>query len=252
MSDHVAAALIGLVVCGTGGALTPYLIRVLPEPPPDPEPGEGVELTAAQKARLEEPPKELYADLGRRPRLWLLGGAIGATAGAGIGAAIGSHWLLPLLLALVPVGTLLGIVDHRTRLLPAIVVLPATLVSLLYGGLRWATSGDSDDLVRGMIGLLVVRTVFWVLWFVRQAGLGFGDVRLAALLGLVLGYLGVAEILVGLYAAFIVFAVPVLGLLLIKRDRSILKRAYPFGPCLLVGAWIGIVAGDPIVSAIYA
>ena len=190
MNEHLLAALVGLVGCGIGGALTPYLIRVLPEPPPDPEPEEGVELTAAQKARLEEPPKELYADLGRRPRLGLLAAAISAVAGAGIGAALGSDWLLPLLLALVPVGTLLGIVDHRTRLLPSIVVLPATLVALVYGGVRWATTGDADDLVRGLIGLIVVRTVFWLLWFVRQAGMGFGDVRLSALLGCVLGYAG--------------------------------------------------------------
>ncbi len=251
MNDHLVAALIGLVGCGIGGALTPYLIRVLPEPPPDPEPEEGTELTAAQQARLEEPPKELYADLGRRPRLGLVAAAISAVAGAGIGATLGSHWLLPLLLALVPVGTLLGIVDHRTRLLPSIVVLPATLVALAYGGVRWATTGDSDDLVRGVIGLIVVRTVFWLLWFIRQAGMGFGDVRLSALLGCVLGYAGGGQLLVGLYAAFLSFAVPGLVIAIVKRDRSVLKRPYPFGPFLLVGAWLGIVAGEPLVSAVY-
>jgi leader peptidase (prepilin peptidase)/N-methyltransferase len=251
VNDQVLAALVGFAACGIGGALTPYLIRVLPEPPPDPEPEDGVELTAAQQARLEEPPKELYADLGRRPRLAMLAAAISAVAGAGIGGALGTDWLLPLLLALVPAGTLLGIVDHRTRLLPSIVVLPATLVALLYGGARWATTGDSDDLVRGLIGLIVVRTVFWLLWFVRQAGMGFGDVRLSALLGCVLGYAGGAPLLIGLYAAFLLFAVPRLALAIAKRDRSILKRAYPFGPFLLIGAWVGIVAGEPLVNALY-
>lgn len=251
MNEHLVPAIVGFVACGIGGALTPYLIRGLPEPPPDPEPGEGVELTAAQKARLEEPPKELYADLGGRPRLGLLAALVSAVAGAGIGAAVGADWQLPLLLALVPVGTLLGIVDHRTRLLPSIVVLPATLVALGYGGARWATTGDSDDFVRGLIGLIVVRTVFWLLWFIRQAGMGFGDVRLSALLGCVLGYAGGSELLTGLYAAFLVFAGRGIVLALVKRDRSVLKKAYPFGPFLLVGAWLGIVAGDPLVSALY-
>ena len=38
---------------------------------------------------------------------------------------------------------------------------------------------------------------------------------------------------------------------LVRRDRSVLKRAYPFGPFLLVGAWLGIVAGEPLVDAIW-
>lgn len=251
MSEHLAAALVGLVACGIGGALTPYVIRALPEPPPDPEPEEGVELTAAQQARREEPPKELYADLGRRPRLWVLSAAISAVAGAGIGAALGWEWLLCLLLPLVPVGTLLGIVDHRTRLLPSVVVLPATLAALGYGGLRWALANETDELVRGVICLLILRTVFWLLWFIRQAGMGFGDVRLSALLGCTLGYAGGGPLLVGVYSAFLLFAVPGLVIALVKRDRSVLRRAYPFGPFLLVGAWLGIVAGDPLVATIW-
>lgn len=251
MTDHLAAALVALVLCGAGGALTPYLIRRLPEPPPDPEPEEGAELTAAQKARLEEPPKELYADLGRRPRLGLLAAVVSAVAGAGIGAALGWEWLLCLLLPLVPIGTLLGIVDHRTRLLPSILVLPATVVALGYGAIRWAATGDAEELVRGVLALLAVRTVFWVLWFIRQAGMGFGDVRLSALLGCTLGYAGGVPLLVGIYAAFLLFAVPGLLLAIVKRDRSVLRRAYPFGPFLLFGAWLGIVAGEPLVAAIW-
>ena len=251
MNEHLAAALVGLVGCGLGGALTPYLIRRLPEPPPDPEPEAGVELTAGQRARLEEGPKELYADLGRRPRLAPVAAAVSAVAGAGIGAALGWEWLLCLLLPLVPIGTLLGIVDHRTRLLPSIVVLPATLAALAYGGLRWATTGEAEELVRGVVCLLVVRTVFWLLWFVRQAGMGFGDVRLSALLGCAVGYVGGGHLLVGLYAAFLMFAIPGLVIAIAKRDRSVLKRAYPFGPFLLLGAWVGIVAGEPLVAAVW-
>lgn len=251
MSEHLAAALVGLLGCGAGGALTPYLVRRLPEPPPDPEPEAGVELTAAERARLEEPPKELYADLGRLPRLGLVAAVISAVAGGGVGATLGWDWLLVLLLPLVPLGTLLGVVDLRTRLLPTIVVLPATLAALLYGAVRWAATGESDELVRGVVSLLVVRSIFWVLWFVRQAGMGFGDVRLSALLGCAVGYVGAGELLIGLYAAFLLFAVPGLGLAILKRDRSVLKKAYPFGPFLLVGAWLGIVAGDPIVAAIW-
>lgn len=247
----LAPALVGLAACAAGGALTPYLIRVLPEPPPDPEPGEGVELTAAQKARREEPPKELYADLGRRPGLPLLAASVSGVAGGLAGLVLGWDWLLCVVWPLCVVGTLLGIVDWRTKLLPAIVVLPATLLALLYGAARWIATGSSEELLRGLIALLVVRTVFWVLWFVRQAGMGFGDVRLSALLGLVLGYAGWGPVVIGVYSAFLLFGVPGLLLAIVRRDRGMLKRAYPFGPFLLAGALVGLLAGQAIVDAIY-
>jgi leader peptidase (prepilin peptidase)/N-methyltransferase len=210
-----------------------------------------VEVTAAQKQRREEPPKELYADLGRRPRLGPVSAAVSGLAGAGVGLGVGWEWLLCVALPLVPVGTLLGYVDWRTKLLPSAVVLPATGLALGYGLVRWAATGDPAELVRGVISMLVVRTVFWILWFVRQAGMGFGDVRLSALLGLVLGYAGGGAVLVGLYSAFLVFAVPGVAWAIVKRDRSILRRPYPFGPFLLVGTWIGLVFTGPIIDAVY-
>lgn len=252
MNEHLAAALVGLVVGAVGGWLTPYLVRRLPEPPPPESPKDDADLSAADRARLEEPPKELYADLGRLPWLGGVSAAISAGAGAGVGAALGWDWLLCLVLPLVPIGTMLAIIDFRTRLLPSIVVLPATLAALVYGGAHWAVTGAAEELVRGAIGLIVVRSIFWVLWFVRQAGMGFGDVRLSALLGCVLGYAGGAELLVGLYAAFLIFAVPGFALAIIKRDRSVLKRAYAFGPFLLAGAWLGIVVGEPLMAAVTA
>lgn len=247
-------ALVGLLACGAGGALTPYVIRVLPEPEPDPVPEteeEVAALTPAQRARLDEPPKEPYAALGRLPGLPLLTGSLAAVAGASLGQAYGWDWLLVVLWPLVPVGVLLAVVDWRTKLLPSVVVLPATAAALLYGVVRWAATGDHDELVRGLVALLVVRSVFWVLWFIRQAGMGFGDVRLSALVGCVLGYAGWGEVVVGVYAAFLLFGVPGLVLALARRNLALLKRAYPFGPFLLGGAWLALLVADPLFAALY-
>jgi leader peptidase (prepilin peptidase)/N-methyltransferase len=92
------------------------------------------------------------------------------------------------------------------------------------------------------------RVVFWVLWFVRSAGMGFGDVRLSALLGFVLAYLGWPEYALGLYSGFVVFGLPGLLLAIVRWDRKLLKKAYPFGPFLLLGALLGILFGDPILG----
>jgi leader peptidase (prepilin peptidase)/N-methyltransferase len=249
MNDLAAAALGGAVGVATG-LLVPWAIRRLPEPPPTPEPEEGAELTPAQKVLLEEGPKELYADLGALPRLPLITAAVSGAAGALIGWATGVEWLLLLLLPLAPVGTLLGVVDLRTRLLPRVVVIPATLAAIAYGVADWALTGDYDALVRGLVGLVVARIVFWLLWFIRSAGMGFGDVRLSALLGFVLAYLGWPEWAVGLYSGFLLFGLPGLLLAMVRRDRAMLKKAYPFGPFLLLGALLGILFGEPLLGGL--
>ena len=69
--------------------------------------------------------------------------------------------------------------------------------------------------------------------------MGFGDVRLAALLGLALGHVGWAELLVGVYSGFLVFGLPGLLLALVRWDRALLRTAFPFGPFMLVGALLG-------------
>lgn len=249
MSDLGAAALGGAVGVVTG-VLVPWAIRQLPEPPPTPEPEEGAELTPAQKVLLEEGPKELYADLGARPRLLLLTAVVSGVAGALIGGVTGLDPLLVLLLPLAPVGTLLAVVDFRTRLLPRVVVIPATLAAMAYGVADWLLTGESDALVRGLIGMVLARVVFWLLWFIRSAGMGFGDVRLSALLGFVLAYLGWAEWALGLYSGFLLFGLPGLLLAIVRRDRSMLKKAYPFGPFLLLGALLGILFGEPLLGGL--
>ena len=54
---------------------------------------------------------------------------------------------------------------------------------------------------------MIARSVYWLLWFLHSAGMGFGDVRLAALLGFSLGHVGWPELGVGMYAGFLVFGV---------------------------------------------
>ena len=80
--------------------------------------------------------------------------------------------------------------------------------------------------------------------------MGFGDVRLSALLGFVLGYLGWAELLIGVYAAFLEFTLPGLVLAVVLRDRARLKAKVPFGPFLLLGALTGIAFGPWISSSL--
>ncbi len=76
--------------------------------------------------------------------------------------------------------------------------------------------------------------------------MGFGDVKLAALLGLYLGFVGLPQLAVGVLAAFLLGGLAGATLLVLRRaDR---RTAIPFGPWMLAGAWVGILAGTPIAE----
>ena len=168
----------------------------------------------------------------------------GAATGALLGWGIGSgEWWLWVCAALVPVGAALAYIDWHTRLLPTRIVLPATLAVIVAGLVGWAVTQDADDIVRALLGLLIGRSIYWVLWFIHSAGMGFGDVRLAALLGFTLAYLGWGEFAIGMYAGFLIFGLPGLALAIARWNRALLKTAFPFGPFMLVGSVLGVLVG---------
>lgn len=234
----LAAALVCAATAGVLGAAVPALVRRLPEPAPDPDPVPG------------EPPKEHYVDLAARPRLRPTCVLVSTVVGALVGGAVGWDPALVALVPLVPLGVALAVVDWRTRLLPSRIVLPATAAVVLLGVAGWAVTGEDADLTRATVGLVAVRSFYWLLWRVHATGMGFGDVRLAALLGFVLGHLGWGPLLVGTYAPFLVFGLPGLALAVLRRDRGLLRTAYPFGPAMLVGALVGVVAGEQILAGL--
>jgi leader peptidase (prepilin peptidase)/N-methyltransferase len=233
-------ALLGGLLCGLLSLGVPWVVRALPEPEPAPDPDRGE----------AEPPKPAYAALGSRPGL--LPGAVlsGLAAGALAGGVVGPGWTLALLVLAVPVCVALAFVDWHTQLLPSRLVLPSTGLLLLVVAAEWVVTGDRDDPLRAVLGLLVARSLFWLLWFVHSAGMGFGDVRLAALLGLVLGHAGWAELVVGVYAPFLLFAVPGVVLALVRRDRGLLRVAYPFGPFMVLGALVGLCLGPAVLGSL--
>ncbi|NPC96162.1 prepilin peptidase [Nocardioides sp. zg-DK7169] len=249
---ELVATLVGAVLAGLGGLLVPRLIAWVPEPAPDPDldadldagPGPG---PGGEQA---EPPKETYAAIAATPGLAVRAAVVSALAGALIGASVGWEPALVGLAAMVSVCVALAVIDWRTRLLPRLLVLPATAVLLVLVALDALVLGEPSDLVRPVAGMLVARTFFWLLWRLHSAGMGFGDVRLAALLGLGLGWLGWAELVVGMYAGFVLFAVPGLVLALVRRDREVLRRASPYGPFLVAGALAGVLVGPLLLPGL--
>lgn len=229
MSVDPGAVALGSLACGAAGLLVPALIARIPEPAPDPQ--------------GDDRPRPSYAEVAAAPRLLPAVSVVSLLAGGLIGTAVGLTWPLLFLLPLVPVGVALAAVDLRTRLLPTVVVWPTLVATAVLAALSGLLDGDQEALVRAGLGAVVVFGLFFALWWIHPVGMGYGDVRLSAVVGLVLGYLGWAELAIGIYGAFLAFSVPGLLLALLRRDRAILKAAYPFGPFLLAGALAGVLLG---------
>ena len=248
MNETLLAALLGLLLAGAGGLLVPALIAGVPEP----EPRKADEAEEAEEPEeADEPPKMLYADIAARPGLRWRSALVSAVCGALIGGATGLDWPLLWLLPLTPVGVALSVIDWHTKLLPRRIVVPATLAAILLVVVVGLATDQREAVVRALVAMLVARSFFWVLWFVRSAGMGFGDVRLAAPVGLVLGWLGWGVVAIGVWVSFLSFAVPALVVLLVRRDRSLLKRSFPFGPFMVFGAFVGLVWGTPLAERMW-
>ncbi len=246
MSTDLLASCLSAAVTAGLCALGPAVIRRLPEPVDgQPEPMDGREPVDGQPVEPTRPmtTKLPYRDLARRPRLapWL------ALAGAAVGALVG--WRLgavPVLGVWVYVGAVavvLGYLDARTRLLPTRIIAPSYVVVVALLGVAAALDGAPGPLLRAGLGWLVMGGFYFVLWLVYPAGMGYGDVRLAGLLGLALGYLGWAETLAGMYAGFLLGAI---GGGVLAVAGLVDRKRYPFGPFMLVGALVGLLWGSAL------
>jgi leader peptidase (prepilin peptidase)/N-methyltransferase len=158
----------------------------------------------------------------------------------------GPVWELPAFLVLAGVAVLLTLVDLRHHLLPDRVVLPAIGVGAVLLAVAGVAQGDAAALVRAGIAAVLLFAVFLVLALIAPSGLGMGDVKLAALLGLHLGWLGWNVVVLGAAAGFLVQAA--LAVVLLATRRIGLKGELPFGPAMLLGAALAIGWGTAVLG----
>ena len=139
------------------------------------------------------------------------------------------------LLYLLAVSVVLSVIDVRTHKLPNRFVLPAyPMAGVLLGGAA-LTAGEAGMILASWGGALALFLFYWFLWSLYPAGMGLGDVKLAGVLGLYLGFLSWQHVLLGAAAGFVVGGV--WGLVLIASRRGTAKTAIPFGPAMLAGTW---------------
>lgn len=158
----------------------------------------------------------------------------------------GLSWQLPAYLYLAAIAVALSMIDIDVHRLPDAIVLPSYVVALVLLLLPAALEGRWDDLLRAVLAALALFAFYFVLVLIYPAGMGFGDVKLAGVLGLYLGWVSWGAVVVGTFAAFVVGAVVGIGVMVARKGGR--KTKVPFGPFMFVGAAFGLVAAGPLVA----
>jgi leader peptidase (prepilin peptidase)/N-methyltransferase len=141
----------------------------------------------------------------------------------------------------------LTVIDLTVHRLPDVLVLPAYPVLLVVFAAECLVTGEWWPLATALIGGAILFALYFGAALIYPGGMGFGDVKLAGVLGIALGWLGWGPLVVGGFAAFLIGGV--IGIVVLAAKRGGRKTGIPFGPSMLAGAAIGIAFGAPIWDA---
>ena len=143
---------------------------------------------------------------------------------------------LVLIAFLVPI----ALIDVDHRIIPNRLTLPAAVIAVVLG-----TALDPGGQVERLIAGVAAAAVLGLPALVRPTGMGMGDAKLVGVMGLFLG----AAVVPAFFVAFA--AGTIVGIVIIARKGMVQgrKTAVPFGPFLALGAIVGVLAGNELVSA---
>ncbi|WP_406313490.1 A24 family peptidase [Streptosporangium sp. NBC_01639] len=153
-------------------------------------------------------------------------------ASAGELAAYG--WLAVVAVALV-------FVDAAVHRLPDRLTLAAYLGTAALLTVTALPEGRFDDLLRAGLGGLALAAFYLVLFLINPAGMGLGDVKLAAALGTALGWLGWGTLVAGAFLGFVAGGLYGVALVILRRAGR--KSEIPFGPFMVAGTFAAILTG---------
>ena len=217
----VVCALLGI----PGGLLANLLVERIPEKRP---------------LRPLPPPRTMAATT-----LHVL--TIVATVGlfAGVGLRFGDDWVVPAYLVFFVCLVSISVIDSQRQIIPNYIVYPTIFLSVPLLAFAALVEGEWDRFGHAMLGATLAWLALFVIHMISPSGMGFGDVRLAFVLGLFLGWIGLSHVVTGLFLGVLLIAV--VGIVLaVLRLRS-LQEHIAFGPFLAVGSALAVFAGGPLI-----
>jgi leader peptidase (prepilin peptidase) / N-methyltransferase len=158
-------------------------------------------------------------------------------------AAYDRVWVAIMIAAFLSLMPVIAWIDVERRIIPNRITYPAFVGFAIFVVIARLADGGTDP-VRGLIGALLYGGVLFVVAVISR-GMGMGDVKLALVIGVVLGSIGLAWVGVAAAAAVLFGGVGGIVALMIGRDR---KSMIPFGPYMAAGAIVASFWGAPIAD----
>jgi leader peptidase (prepilin peptidase)/N-methyltransferase len=158
-----------------------------------------------------------------------------------LAAATGALPELVVWLLITPAAVLLATVDFAAHRLPDVLTLPLAPAALTLLGVAAVLPDAEGSWTSALLGSLTLGASYFAL-FLLSKGFGFGDVKLALVLGAVLGWYGWAIVLIGTFAGYLFGALYGISLMIVGRADP--SSRIPFGPFLLAGTLAGVLLGS--------
>ncbi len=178
---------------------------------------------------------------GIRQRLVIV---ITAAFFAGAAARFEAGWVVPAYMVFFLCLISISVIDADRQIIPNYIIYPTIFTSIPLLALAALAGGEWDRFGHALMGASLAWTTLFVIHMISPGGMGFGDVRLAFVLGLFLGWIDLLDVFTGMFLG--VLLICAFGLLLaVLRLRS-LKKHMAFGPFLAAGSALAVFAGDAI------
>lgn len=143
-------------------------------------------------------------------------------------------------------GVVLSIIDIKTFQLPTKLIAISGSVSITLLALASVIMGDYKLLLNMLIGLSITGGFYGLIWIVKPAALGFGDVRLAPVVGAILGWLSIGHSTLAVLFPYIILSFALIPLMALKVVNG--KTKIPFGPWIIGGTILAILIGDIVID----
>jgi leader peptidase (prepilin peptidase)/N-methyltransferase len=160
---------------------------------------------------------------------------------------LGASWALPAFLYLAAVGIALAFIDLDVHRLPNALTLPSYAVGAGLLTIAALMEHEPERLLRAAVGMTALYLLFFALAVLKSGGMGFGDVKLAGVLGMFAGFLGWAPLAVGAFLAFLFGGIA--GIALMVAGSAGRKSKIPFGPYMVAGTIVAVLVGSQIGHA---
>lgn len=165
---------------------------------------------------------------------------------AGAGLRFGANWALPAFLVFFAALLAVAVIDLEHYIVPNRIVVFTVVVSVPLLAAAALLGDEWASLRTALLGAVAAGAGLLVINLISPRGMGMGDVKLAVVLGLFLGWLDLAHVVLGLFLGFLLGALG--GLLLIALRLRKRSDHVPFAPFLAGGAVLTVLVGNTLLD----